>query len=115
VDVAFVHADQAGFFQLVQHAREVLGRQAQARRQRGLAHGQRNHRLAADAVVHRLVAQQVAHHPLHAAAQGIGFHVLHQAVQAARDAGQHAQGKARVALDLGQHRPLADGQQQRPR
>jgi hypothetical protein len=64
--------------------------------------------LAADAVFGRLVAQQVADDALQAAVQRIGLHVVHQAVQAARDAGQHAHREARVVLDLAHHRGLAD-------
>jgi hypothetical protein len=40
---------------------------------------------------------------------------VHQAVQPARDAGQHAHREARIVFDLGHHRGLADRQHQRVR
>jgi hypothetical protein len=59
------------------------------------------------------VAQQVADDALRAAVQCVGLHVVHQPVQPARDAGQHAHGEACIAPDLVDHGLLADGQHQR--
>ena len=59
------------------------------------------------------VAKQVTDHPLHARAQRIGLDVLDQAVQAHRQACDHAPRQARVAFDLGIDHGFFDMQQQR--
>ena len=70
--------------QLVQHAREILRRQRQARGDGGRADRQRNRdRFTTDAVFGLPVAQQVADHALQSGVQRIGFDFVHEAVQAA--------------------------------
>ena len=68
---------------------------------------------AAQGVFSRHVAQQVANDTLHAGVQRAGFDVVHQPVQPAGNACQHAHAKTGVYVDFVQDDLFAHAQQQR--
>lgn len=96
-DVLAVDRQEACIHELVQHAREGLGGEAEARGDEVLVDGQRHGEVLGLRVVGEF--EQVACHALERVLDGIAFHVLHEGVQPQRQPREQMPCKGRVLLD----------------